>query len=373
MAGPAEAGVAPLADVPSSSAQHRSRLRAGYGVVVTRVLAEGRAGGSTWRLVAFRTKVIGAGGAARGRRRSELRVLCGAYWEDQGRNLTQWVSVDQQPVSTAFCQHDASNASVLYGAVTEDVDGVGVEPVRPVKRSARDAAIISADGLGRFFAVALEEPVELAGIRPKPTERFDDFFTFAPNMRLERRRQSAESVELGRGFTPAGKRWRLRLWYERADMPELQRVDLTTAEDDEAIDRMHSRLVGGGGYGGPAIPPDQVVACRMWGGTAEGLDEMVEELIPAVARVLIRLDDGSDLEAQLVRTDVVHNDYFVAFKAPGRHPVRVVALDEHDRPLGQTDSEAGLVLTRQRSVIGDAPAPRSAVESWSAMASAGGA
>lgn len=32
----------------------------------------------------------------------------------------------------------------------------------------------------------------------------------------------------------------------------------------------------------------------------------------AVARVIVRLDDGSGLEAQIGRTDVVENDYFVA-------------------------------------------------------------
>jgi hypothetical protein len=102
---------------------------------------------------------------------------------------------------------------------------------------------------------------------------------------------------------------------------------------------MYSNLIGGScaGYGGPAMAPDQVVACRMWGGTANGLDHMVGELIPAVARVVIELDDGSDLEAQIMRPTAVQNDYFVAFHVAGRHPLRAVALDAHDRPLGQHD------------------------------------
>ena len=59
-------------------------------------------------------------------------------------------------------------------------------------------------------------------------------------------------------------------------------------------------------------------------------------LTPAVARVLIRLDDGSDLEALIVRTDAVQNDYSVAFDVPG------------DIPCGR--SVQRLVRTRRKMV-----------------------
>ncbi len=61
--------------------------------------------------------------------------------------------------------------------------------------------------------------------------------------------------------------------------------------------------------------------------------DIVGEIDPSVRRVGIRLDDGSELDAHLVRTDSVDNDYFVAFYPPARHVVGVSALDAKDHVL----------------------------------------
>lgn len=299
----------------------------GRGVVVT-TLAEGDAGGRRWRLDAWR--------AAQG----ERRVFCRGSWQGQ-----RWDEVAGQhgewPVSAVFCQHDASDASLLFGSVGEGVEAVVVEPARPVNRPARQAAIVSADGFGRFFAVAFAEPVELAEVRVEPAERFRDRSTAVVNGRLARRRQSAESVELGRGLTPANTSWRLRLWRPYADTPEHLHVDLVVSPEDPAMQRLLSGLIADGhGYGGLAMPAEQVVACRMWsGGSANRYNHIVGEVVSAVARVVVRLDDGTAVDAQIVRTDVVPNDFFVAFYPATRQPVSVVALDEQDRRLGQHDLE----------------------------------
>lgn len=90
-------------------------------------------------------------------------------------------------------------------------------------------------------------------------------------------------------------------------------VDLAVSGDDGASERLLGDMVVGG-YSGLAIAAEQVVACRTWGsGSSKRLNQIVGELVPAVARVIVRLNDGTELEAQIVRTEVVPNDHFVAF------------------------------------------------------------
>jgi hypothetical protein len=289
------------------------------------VLAEGEVGGWPWVLAARRPP---------------------AHWESdfvftvdhRDRVGGSWsgVQLADLPVDPHFFRDRESDASVLCGPVADEVDTVLVERVFPVQGPTEQAPIYSAAGLGRFFAIAFEEAIEQADVHVEPAERFASSTRVAINMRVATRRQIAEGVDVGRGPTPNGGRWRLRVWRAR---PDELRVDLLTADNDAGIDAADQMGMTGAGYGGPPAATDQPVAWRMMGGGGGDTTarHIVGEITPNVERVAVRLDDGSELEAQLVRTDFVQNDYFVAFFPASQSVVALTARGEDDRMLGRQD------------------------------------
>lgn len=286
-----------------------------------RVVAEGVAGGWPWVLEASRAA------------QSPYRVHLTMRGRDRCSGKS--VALDDQPISFGLAQDSHSDASALFGLVASEVESVVVAPLYPVRAAGQRAEIRSLDEFGRFFVVGFEAPVELARVELQPAERFDIATTMALNTALNRRRQDAEAIEVGRGNTPDGRRWRLRVWRERPQTPDLT-VDLIVGDDDHAIDDRRGRIRGGG-YGGPPMPAKQVMTWQMMDANPRNEQAIVGEIIPAVAHVKALLDDGAKLDAQLVRTAAVENDYFVAFVARKRHVLQLVALDECHRVLARQE------------------------------------
>lgn len=79
--------------------------------------------------------------------------------------------------------------------------------------------------------------------------------------------------------------------------------------------------MGGNGYGGLSMPADQLISWRAIGGATKREHHILGEIVPAQVKLV--LNDDSELDAQLVRTDVVDNDYLVAFFPRARRVVRV--------------------------------------------------
>lgn len=307
----------------------RRALQAERSVAVDReratVLAEGEVGGWPWVLAARRPPA-----------HLESDFVFTVDHRDRVGGSWTGVQLNDLPVNPNFFHDRESDASVLSGPVADEVDTVLVERVLPVQGPAEQAPIYSAAGLGRFFAIAFEEAIEQADVHVEPAERFASSTRVATNWRVAFRRQIAEGVEVGRGPTPNSGRWRLSVW--RAHPDEL-RVYLLTAHDDGGIDAADQMGMTGAGYGRPPRAADQPICWRMMGGGGGDLTvhHIVGEITPNVESVAVRLDDESELEAQLVRTDYVPNDYFVAFFPASRSVVALTARDEEDRVLGHQD------------------------------------
>ena len=302
-------------------------------VIAPTVVAEGAPGGWQWVLDACR--------AAQAPYRVYFQVR-----RRRGSRVETAPQLGDLPIAASFAQDPDGDGSVLFGPVSGEVEAVIVEPLRPLRAPARPAEIGFAEEFGCFFVMPFEEPVELASVRVEPAERFADASTFALNMLLRGRRQNAEAFELGRGSTPDGRRWRLRGWREEPETPDLLTVDLTVGEDDQAIERMYENDFGDGGYGGPPMPTETVMTHRMIsrsfrgnqhiiGRSSGGDHHIVGELVPTVAQVKVVLDDATELDAQLVRTTDVDNDYFVAFLSPARQATELIALDERQQELAR--------------------------------------
>ena len=263
---------------------------------------------------------------------SPYRVYLSMRGRDRSSGDTA-VRLGDQPISFAFAQDSDSDASALFGLVASEVDSVVVAPLYPLRASGQRAEIRSLDEFGRFFVVGFEAPVEKARVELQPAERFDNATTMALNVALERRRQNAEAIEVGRGYAPNGRRWRLRVWHEWRQTP-LRALDLIVGDDDQAIEYGHGRI-SGGGCCGPPMPADKVMTWRMMGASPGAVQDIVGEIIPAVAHVKALLDDGAELDAQLVRSAATENDYFVAFVPRKRQALQLIALDERHRILAR--------------------------------------
>jgi hypothetical protein len=73
------------------------------------------------------------------------------------------------------------------------------------------------------------------------------------------------------------------------------------------------------------------------------------EVAPTVARALVRFDNGDELEAPIIRTEVVDSNYFLVFAPEGHIAVGAIAVDDKGHVLGErTLSEE--VVRRLREV-----------------------
>jgi hypothetical protein len=61
----------------------------------------------------------------------------------------------------------------------------------------------------------------------------------------------------------------------------------------------------------------------------------VGELAPSVSAVRVRFDDGSEVDAEIVRTYVVGHDYYVAFGPEDELVTAVTALDEEGHAVAE--------------------------------------
>lgn len=121
-----------------------------------------------------------------------------------------------------------------------------------------------------------------------------------------------EAVVAG-GETPGGLPWQLTV---RLNRERHRAIDLQVGPTGGAVE-------------GPPLALKQPVGICMIG----GLDEqyIVGELAPAVERVRVRLDDDSEVDAEIVRSNLGEVDYFVAF-AFGTHELTEARAFDH---LGQ--------------------------------------
>lgn len=237
--------------------------------------------------------------------------------------------------------------SVLCGAISREVEAV---LVTPPGQSTQRAPILQAEGLGRFFFMAFDWPIERVGIDVDPKDLEPRPFPFAVNLRAEQRRMETEGVVIAEGESPGGRRWRLRVWEQ-----EPGSVHVRMEEPG-----LEGRRWVGGGYGGGHRDPDRLVKLSMSGGDPFGEGHIVGELARSVAGVRVRLEDGCAVDAQILRTDDFDDDYWVAFAPRGQLAVAVVALDERGEAIAEEarTAEASKHPRRARAAGRITPTPR---------------
>jgi hypothetical protein len=123
-------------------------------------------------------------------------------------------------------------------------------------------------------------------------------------------------------------------------------VEIATADTTAGFERQDRMGLPGSGYGGFPLPVDKLVKLSSWGG-GRGEQHVIGEVGRSVAGVQVRLDDDSQVDAQIVRTDVVDNDYFLVFVAEGREPVAVRALDSDRRELAAEERSSESIRLSQ--------------------------
>lgn len=146
-------------------------------------------------------------------------------------------------------------------------------------------------------------------------------------------------VVIGTGETSSGERWRLRI---RIESPTQIGVSLETAEDPARFELFDRMGVGGDGYAGPPLPPDRLIQLRSIS-RGETEQRIIGEVAPVAERVRVGLDDGRELHAEIIRTDLVESDYFLAFGHGDSEVTAVTALGAEGQALAeQPRSEEGI-------------------------------
>ena len=232
------------------------------------------------------------------------------------------------PTIPEFAQREDGEQSVLFGPVDDGVNGVLVEACYPTVGAPERAELVGETDLGRFFVHTFDVAVEQARVTCEPSDRWSRSIGWAHNLRLQHRRQIAEGVVIGTGRTPAGQSWRLRVWKQR---PDQLMVDLQTADDPARFELFDRMGVTGSGYGGPPVAADRLIKLSSTGG-AEG--HVIGEVAPSAGGVRVRLQDGAETDAEIIKTDLVANNYFVAF-SPKQIVIGVVAVDDQGHVLGE--------------------------------------
>jgi hypothetical protein len=68
---------------------------------------------------------------------------------------------------------------------------------------------------------------------------------------------------------------------------------------------------------------------------------VVSSFSPSAAAARVRLDDGSEVEAEIIRTEIVEDDYFIAFTRGDREVTAVIALDDRGEVLTWSKTSRG--------------------------------
>lgn len=97
----------------------------------------------------------------------------------------------------------------------------------------------------------------------------------------------------------------------------------------EIRDSAGEAVRGGGGYGGPRREASQLVKLSMLGSGA-----MVGEVSPSACGVRLYLEDGSTLDAVVLRANGFEDDFWVAHVGGEQNVIAVVALDESGAVIG---------------------------------------
>jgi hypothetical protein len=84
------------------------------------------------------------------------------------------------------------------------------------------------------------------------------------------------------------------------------------------------------------------------GGQSTPEQHLVGELAPQVAGVRVRLDDGSEVDAAMLRPDEFDDDYWVAFASPEAELRAVMAVDQDSNLIGEhARSDAEIAAIRE--------------------------
>jgi hypothetical protein len=236
------------------------------------------------------------------------------------------------------CPRDGS-VGVVGGPVSPKVQKV---LITPPDQPARPATIVDAGPLGRFFFMAFDWPVERVEIAVEPDDLRPRPFPFATNLWSALRRMRAEGVLVGQGASPDGRRWRLWVWQRD---PSDRMLGLETSRSGaEWMIRS---------YGSTRRGQARLAQISSSGGGA-----LIGELASRVAGVRVRLDDGSQIDAEILRTDAFDDDYWIAFTGSGHHVIAIIALDQTGQPFYE-DTRPGEALKRLRDRHGQEPNSRS--------------
>jgi hypothetical protein len=278
------------------------------------VVAEGVVGNWPWQLEAWR----------RGRQ---------LYWvvhhRDDPESHKFKVDIGETPAKAEFFQDPDSDASVLCGPIDPAAEDVQVERLLPEADTITELAVVEGGG-GRFFVCPFESRVRQAMVHLAPKDRFRDPRAFAVNWELDRRIWREGSVLIGEGFTQ-DQRWRLRLLVDpdRADHVQL---GLVAAQDPRHLERLEA--MGGSGYGAPLRDLSSTPVFVSCYGGGSGSYQVIGEVAGEVHSVTLKTDAG-EIDAEIVRTDVVPNDYFVGLAPATSRVNAVVARDGEGNELAQ--------------------------------------
>lgn len=122
---------------------------------------------------------------------------------------------------------------------------------------------------------------------------------------------------LAAGETPGGLPWQLTV-----------RLDGKQREINLLVVGSH-----GGGITGPQLSPEQMIGICMLGGAPDRCQHIVGELARTVDHASICLDDDSEVDAVIVRSNLGEVDYFVAFVPWEREVMEARAFDHLGRVL----------------------------------------
>jgi hypothetical protein len=278
---------------------------------------------------------------------------------DSGLRFEFFEAESDRPTRCKFTQRRDGDESVLFGPIGDGVEKVVVEPLLPMQEAPEEAAIVGSGlEVGPFFVHFFDHRVQRAKVTGEPSEAWTHQFPYASNIILQARRQVIEGTVIGEGRTPAGKFWRLRVWIDDEGMAIVTVVIVDAAAD---LDRHEQAGFPGSGYGVSPRKDGVLAKFSSHGGTPNEEQRVMGELDPSVSAIRLRLDDGAEIDANILRTDLTEDDYFLAFIPEHRDVAAVIALDEDDQVLREeARSEEELAQWRKlRERLKDGPPPTS--------------